>query len=491
MNQNETFKYAHDYLNKLREQNRDFVIDGDTDEIGGISLNFIMDMDFGENLADELIVIHATDYSPSKNYAIVSTESTFKTVHNLAGTHDSHRITVHTTLNSLVQSNNGGDWEYRLYTVLEPFSNINSRVCGFGVSDTFFYDKVDLSKQGIILVREEDKTKLSETDKEMNIVYFRGSPRNAVNKAMIMMGYKPQTLNIDDIKNEKNNQRLHDFRINQRYGPSRHSMTVYSLIESRLGMRDIILTELRGRNVNTCIDSTVSLDEISEIIARQRLANFFSDKMDLVRIFLEMGISFNENGPFLLNTAQTINRISKYYDHESYKMIVTEETINNYPEIVGLLNQYQSYIDQKVQERQIDESYEAALNTNNIFNSLPQEIDHNAFGFNEDIRQYIADLKKIFKGVPFDIKITETGVILIAPEEEIFTVDLFPEKTTDEKLDALGVDNIKIDFDFQKSLIENLKEVPQKISQICQKLDQKDKTKIGQMEEGMNSAFHM
>lgn len=462
MNNEEYFKYAYDYLNQLKEKNRDFVIDGDTEEIGNIPLSDLTDIDFGENLADELVVVHATDYSPALNQAIVSTESTFKQVNNIAGTHDSHRITVHTTLNCLVENNNGGNWDYRLFTVLEPFSNIDSKICGFGVSDTFFENKIQLSAKGIVLVRIEDKEKLSEEDKKMNIVYYKGDPRNAVNKAMIMMGYKPQTLEIDNIKNKDNDKRIQEYRIANNLGPSRHSRTIYNLVEDRIGMRDITITRIRNKQTNTCTDNKVDIKEVKIILENQRLS-FLSDELNTIESLLEMGIAFNEKGPYFLNTQQTIERLKSYYDHEHFNFLITDENIQSFKEAMNLLNSYHHFLEldkeKDEQERQINESYDEAQKTNNLLNSLSSEVQNADLAECSYIKEFSSKLNQLLANSLLRTKISNKGIIIYsASDDELTFSNLFPEYSQDENLTSVEIDSIVIPFDKSIRLIDNLKE---------------------------------
>ena len=242
-------EYLREYL-KNQYKNRSLIIDGDAKSIAGIMIEDLLNLDFQkENVEDELCIVHTTDYSPAYYKAIISPYIGKKKVTDLITYLEfySQRDSVHSALNGLVPTNNGGEWNDKLYTIIEPFKTIKSKVFGFGPVDTFFEDKIDLTDNGIVLVHEDNKNKLTDEDKKMNIVYYRGNQVNAINIAIIMLGYKPQIFKISTFVNEENNLVLEEFKNKNEYGTYLHTYTKYAIMSNNLGKRNLIISLLRGK----------------------------------------------------------------------------------------------------------------------------------------------------------------------------------------------------------------------------------------------------
>lgn len=460
----EKLNYTKEYLQNQMLNDENFIINGDDTKIGNVDLKEIIDIDFSNNLKDELVIVHATDYSPSKSNAIVSPELTQKRIGELRyGLITHHRITVHSTINTLVANNNGGNWDYRMFTIIEPFSNIDSKVCGFGPADTFFLDKIELSKDGIVLVREEDKNKLTEEDKKMNIVFYKGNSRNAVYKAMILMGYKPQQLDINVLKNRNNTSLLEEFRKNNNYGPSLHSYTIYSKIEERMEYRDGEISRIRNLdyNINTCEYNQTNMDEVEVLLDIEKI--YQDEEIDRLYNLLYLGIAFNDSGPYFLNTHQTLDRLSKYVDKENQQFkFNNKDDLKNNQELLKILEDFEKF-------KKMNNAYKQALYQNSILNTKMSLLSITEIQKNEYVANYIKELNQIFAD-NFNFRIQNNSFMIndIETSENIFKKQSYSTVDFDkQKLNNFDFTIGYINFDKNASLYDNIQKLSLEIYKLC------------------------
>ncbi|MBE6161092.1 MAG: hypothetical protein E7158_02570 [Firmicutes bacterium] len=355
-NKIEYFKYAR-YLYSTMLKDKRFVIDGDNPTIGNIPLEQLIDLDFNEDLKNELCVVHATDFFP-RNSEIISSELGKAKVIDLLSTYKenksvSHRVTVHSTLNCVVKPNNGGDWRKKKFIVLQPFNEIDSEVCGFGASDTFFLDRIKLSENALILVKEEEKDQLDVNSIKAKIVFYTGDTIIAATKAMIAMGYKPQSLLVHTIKNEKNEMLIEEYSKKNNYGTFYHSETVYRKVEGYILKRDLFFSSIFDREIDSNDLKNMTFNQFILLSEGEKL-NF----NEFSHLIIKFGIEFNNNEIKLFNTHETIDRWKKYTDDESFGEIKDKYILND----EYLKNQFELY--KRLLENQ--KTYEEA----NLINEL-------------------------------------------------------------------------------------------------------------------------
>ncbi len=483
MNPNEKLNYVKNYLLNELNNNPNFVIDGNATTIGDVEIKDIMDIDFDDNLEDELLYVHATDYTPTTANAIVSTESTNRKVIGIGGEHASHRITVHGTLNTLVKSNNGGNWDSRKYTVVTPFSKIDSKVAGLGAGDTFFIDKVKLTDETVILVPESEKDNLTEEDLKHKIIFFKGDYSNAISQAIAMLGYKPQTYSESSILNYNNATKINNYRISHGYGPSLHSETMYRLVENILGKRDIAVSEIRGRNVNTCLEKETTIAEIEEIF-NKRLRKFYDTKEQIIEFLLDEGISFDAaDTPRFLDTHETLDRLEKYYNQEANCFIVNPSNISEYPEVANLYNTYTRLVNEKDLGK---DNYTSLQQLADELDRMDNDVELESELYSkmetmtkekllkiDFVQDYKATIQSLFEGSDLTTRIMGNGIMLkykdLKSSEDSNTFrTIFPG--CKQQPNYSSIDHMFFEFDRSKTVIDNLKEIYDEIVEVYKTL---------------------
>lgn len=471
----EKFKEAQEYLQE-QSKNPDFIIDGNSRLVGDINLDKLLNLDFSDDIESELAVVHATDYSPAQHNAIMANELTGKQRED--GTY-SHRRTVHVTLNSRVNNNNGGDWTERTYNIIKPFSKINSEVVGFGAEDTFFKNKIDLTGDEIVLVPIEAKDKLTEEDKKMNIIYFEGAADIAVQKALIMMGYKPQSSTA--YINENNIHKISEYRDKNNYGHSSHYMTKEQLSEIALDERDRIITELRNSKeiINTYKNKAITLEEIEAIIKNGyiEIVDTELNSEKIANLLTLYGISFTEEGPIMLETEELLSNYQKYNMLRwNEKAIKEGEKLEDYPELKQL---YENYVNEQAK-------------VDRVLNSKPQDVSLEEFQKNKFIVEYNKFLKKILKqGISFDsVELNRERLIIIDTDSENYLKDKEFEQIgidTEDKSYANGM----IEMDQNKSISENLDQMNVKLYSLTQILENKGILNLSEEDKELLTSKYM
>ena len=160
-------KITQKQYNKQRERlleiakNSDFIIDA-SDETLNREIGECCNLVFSEeNLEEELMIVHATDYFPKGGEIRTSRNSNVIQGNEEYGKNFSHRNTLHFSLNHRVTANDGGDWSDMKYIIMMPFKDLDkTNLASLNEVDSYVEGNLPLSHNTLILVNEENYEEL-------------------------------------------------------------------------------------------------------------------------------------------------------------------------------------------------------------------------------------------------------------------------------------------------------------------------------------------
>lgn len=129
-----------------------------------------------KNTIDEVVMVHVTDYEPTDNRIKTSKEKGIIKDLNGIPLYDM-RNTTHCTVNGVVTSHEGGNWDKRKYAIIIPgktFLKENGKKCLSGsVEDLYIDGGIDL-KDAIIVCPKSDCERISRENPDNIIICFDG-----------------------------------------------------------------------------------------------------------------------------------------------------------------------------------------------------------------------------------------------------------------------------------------------------------------------------
>lgn len=320
-------KITQKQYNKQRERlleiakNSDFIIDA-SDETLNREIGKCCNLVFSEeNLEEELMIVHATDYFPKGGEIRTSRNSNVIQGNEEYGKNFSHRNTLHFSLNHRVTANDGGDWSDMKYIIMMPFKDLDkTNLASLNEVDSYVEGNLPLSHNTLILVNEENYEELSEEQrKEYNFIKFKGDAKVAVQEALILLGKKPQRSSMHSFNNETNQRIMLNYRmelskkLNRNLSKS-HFGSVYHLLENKTMIRDRILYMLRdGRVPDTRYqEQDITFDEVEKIIGEIEDSQY--GHLDFLNKYILSGIEKTENGEYrLLSDDENLERAKRMW----------------------------------------------------------------------------------------------------------------------------------------------------------------------------------
>lgn len=202
---NKYIEIRNELLSNAKFDDGILYIDGD-DSLNSKTINIKFDYDF--NL-DDLVLVHATDYMP-QNGIITSSEN--KKITSDGITFYQHRKTIHFAINGRVGNHTKNNWDDKGIIIIDPIKEHINEITNFLTVDTYFSGSFKLTNDAVILIREDIFDSLpQEYLTKYKIVKFSGDSITAVNKVLIMMGYKPQDVGQDSWPNKDNEEIINNY----------------------------------------------------------------------------------------------------------------------------------------------------------------------------------------------------------------------------------------------------------------------------------------
>ena len=240
-------------------------------------LEKLVDQPLGDNISiDDFAMVHVTDYYPENH--------TIRTPKNIGATQEEiingkkmelkhTRNTVHFAINGIVgdQDHQSEESTNTNFIIIEPLKTHVKELDNFSVFDTWKTDNVNLSEKAILLVTEEAYNTLSEKQKqEYNIIKYKGDSTICVQKLLIMMGIKPQTVGSISWKNENNERLAYNF-IEETYNihtRAMHYRSKQDVNEKAMYRRNRELSTIRNQEINITDTGLLDLtkEEIIELL---------------------------------------------------------------------------------------------------------------------------------------------------------------------------------------------------------------------------------
>jgi len=293
---------------------------------------------------DDLVLVHTTDFFPTDgrincsqdDNVVYSCDINIDDQSYHASTY-SHRSSVHFALNGRVANHEYGNWDNMKFVIIEPIKHHLDIIRTFRPEDTWTNGSVELSDEAILLVKEDAYDSL---DKDMiekfQVIKFNGSNKVAVDKVLLLMGYKPQTLNkygwSSDVNNP-NTKLLIDY-VNDQF-PEKdfisHTGSFEDDLDKNLKKRDSLLSVLRDGIVDTRNGISISMEEVVLMYHYYALDN--SARLALVaedtkydslvhKIFshfiYDYGISYDNNSFCLMDDRKILE---SYYNQMDFQKI--------------------------------------------------------------------------------------------------------------------------------------------------------------------------
>lgn len=319
-------KMREKLINEQKQANGLYVIDGTSELIDGERIDDVTNLPLSkENYEDQLVLVHATHHFPNNHKVLCREDAGLKYQDKCF----SHRTTVHTTINNMVEAHGYGNWDNCKYIVIEPFNTQKEKPMGFSRDDTYFSRNLNLTSKGLILVNENAYNQLSEEQiSNNNIILYKGNGSIATTKALIMMGYKPQNLNNSRGKNNayvQNENFFIEYRNKMCYDPGKHMQTLYQELEFNNLNRDEFLSEQRKTFIDTRKGNFLMTPEevykyYENILAPQSEDN----KISFPAFLITNGILPDQNDNYYALTSENSISVSKKY-HNS----IDRNDINN------------------------------------------------------------------------------------------------------------------------------------------------------------------
>ena len=308
----------------------------------------LVNQDFEKKISlDDLIMVHATKYFPDD--LLIRTSSynhVVYTNHNVNGESFSRRNTIHTAINGMVGDHAEGEWKNCPIIILDPMKYHIDQIACLCPVDTYTYGSMKLSKDSIILIKEEEFDKLYKQHKvefdkiKDKIIIFKGNPSKITKKLLILLGYKPQSIYDWCWPNEKNENLFESFAAEYPDKEKKHHVnTAHGITEKELAERDTILNKRRGKIEDYRHGGIITLDELVDLwtyyeknyIAYKGIENYDIYYEDFIRRF---GIRFNDNKIVLLGYKEILQRYKEKISQkqiEKFKLLLKKYKIEQNP----------------------------------------------------------------------------------------------------------------------------------------------------------------
>ena len=288
-------------------KNQDFVLDA-SDEKWQEEIRKCCNLNFSkENIQEELMLVHATDYFPENGEIKTSKNANVIYGNEEIGKYYSHRNTIHFSLNHRVTENDGGNWSDMKYMILMPFQDLNiQNLVSLEAVDSYVEGNIALSDNTVILVNKENYKELSEEQKKQyHFLKFKGDSKIALQEALILLGKKPQMAHVHNLWNNENVKAILEYRekLSKEYGKSfglYHFGSAYKAMEDKTRDRDRILYKLRKGNIPDTREQeqVISFAEVEKIIGEIEESAY--GHAEFLRKYIFSGIEKREDGQYYL-----------------------------------------------------------------------------------------------------------------------------------------------------------------------------------------------
>lgn len=445
------------------------IISGDSKVFDKVQLSYSGN-EYGNNYTtfeipeEDRVLVHSTNYFPNdktiktlydgkKEYTVpIKINGEKKEV-----TFRHHRHTAHFVTNGVVRNTGDGNtWENMKYIVFEPASFHKDQIVSSEFSDTFTNGSVKLSDKAILMVEKDAYDKLTdEQKKNYNIILYTGDFRQAVQNLLVLDNQKLSYTDAND---------------------PIHSLSINNAFEKNLNYRDMCLNCVINRTFDGSSRITITLDELVQIINilkenhLKRITKCFTNNDKLIDDYLltfiyGSGIVDNKDGTFSIMSEEEVK--NRYIRDNS---LVGKVEVSNVDlqEAINIKNIYENVLRQ-------DEIKQ------NEYNQMLEELDE-AYELNDYLSTKIGKIESSFPPVGDYLNyVTEQlnkkmpeGLIVKCCRDSIlifYTDDDYEHVFQKNELYDDIMYDIKIKFDENKTLLENINEGTKKMYEIVSELE--------------------
>jgi hypothetical protein len=318
----------------------DSIIDG---------LNYCIDCEFDANTfsLNDIALVHATEFFPTDG--IIKSSKEAQVVHNkeieINGKKKnvssySHRDSVHFALNGKVSSHTYGNWDKCQFIIIEPIKYHMDVINAISPEDTWTNGSVKLSSEAVILVDEKEYTKLDKKSiEEYKIIKSKGDNKICVDKMLLLLGYKPQNIGMNNWLGENYNNICVNAKILREFvsanypekGAKKHFYTTEMEVSNILIIRDEVLSFLRGKTINTNNGLKIDANEMITLFQYFSQKNQFllyddfsiyHNEIKLFGKFLkDYGVRYSNGEVYLLDDKSIIKSYEKELEEEHINQI--------------------------------------------------------------------------------------------------------------------------------------------------------------------------
>ena len=293
------------------------------------------DREYHPSNSDEYLV-HVTDFFPNNGIILNNYEGNKQFQHEVIYDgvskivdYVSNRRSVHFTINTKVEDNDGGSWGDMKYIIIEPLSNHVGEIIHKNPNDSWTNSSFKISDKAILLVKKDEYEKLSPQQLEnFNIIKFNNNPTTSLENILKMLGVKLHDINPKDAS---------------------HSHSIEMAIEESCDYRNRVLQYMFNNNMNK--DSMVTFNTKKDILtyldiysqqpylgsgiatssgytmSLRVLSQKYSIKEEFLNMIISSGIVYNSD---------TATTSFKQYD-EFYDLNKKVLSLNDINEQVGIL----------------------------------------------------------------------------------------------------------------------------------------------------------
>lgn len=445
------------------------VISGDKAVFDQVPLSYSGN-EYGDNYTtfeipeEDRVLVHSTNYFPNdktikttydgkKEYTVpIKINGEKKEV-----TYRHHRHTAHFVTNGVVKNTGDGNtWENMKYIVFEPASFHKDQIISKSFSDTFTNGSVKLSDEAILMVEKDAYDKLTdEQKKNYNIILYTGDFRQAVQNLLVLGNQKLSYTDAND--------------------PIHHN-SINSAFEDILNYRDRCLNCVINHVFDGSSRITITLDELVQIInilkenylghIRKCFTN--NDKLiddALLTFIYGSGIVDNKDGTFSIMSEE---EVKNRYIHGNSLVGKVEVSDADLQEAINIKNIYENVLRQdeikQNEYNQMLEELDEAYELNDFLSTKIGEIRLTSHPAREYL-DYVSEQlnKKIPEGLI--VKCCRDSILIFYTDDDYEHVFQKNELYDDIMYD------IKIKFDENKTLLENINEGTKKMYEIVSELE--------------------
>ncbi len=373
---------------KDASKDNSFCIDGNSEKIGDIELKDITNIEFTSNdTKDELILVRTDERFPEEGKVKTPIQGGA-----LDGTGKAYinRNTSHWCLNGMVSDHSMGTFSGRDFVILQSFKDLESRLAGFNVVDTYFEDGVTLSNDAIVLVRENRMKDITEEMKNgITVIPFKGDESIATNKALIMLGKKPQKIETHswgsfDTSENPNMSKVYELARKENYPQKTHFYTIEGVYTNEAVQRDKYLFDMRGKITDTRFENAkITLEELENLFENlyQNENRSIDNLEDFYDFAVKYGINVTDNGEYeIMNANDAINQIKEYsLDKDdgfcSYRREGKEDFKNQHQKLLHDIeeNRKKQLEEEKIKKEQIENEKREIVKKKQVKDLLAEE----------------------------------------------------------------------------------------------------------------------